>query len=112
MATEKTEVVVPVTGVTEGTTPEPEAAVAPEVVVGAHADAHLGASTEVVVCEPEIQDVAPIRSAHMVEATSTSRGGLELLADDLVDPAVVARNLESMCRAEQWMKVRSRTLSS
>jgi hypothetical protein len=25
--------------------------------------------------------------------------------DDLVDPAMVARNLESMRRAEQWMKV-------
>jgi uncharacterized membrane protein len=36
----------------------------------------------------------------MAEATSTSRGGLELLADDLVDPATVARNLESMRRAE------------
>jgi hypothetical protein len=40
----------------------------------------------------------------------TSRGGLELLADVLVDPAVVARNLESMRRAEQWMKVHDCTL--
>jgi hypothetical protein len=48
----------------------------------------------------------------MTEATSTRRGGLELLANDLIDPAVVARNLESMRRAEQWMKVRSRTLCS
>jgi hypothetical protein len=36
----------------------------------------------------------------MSEGTSTSRGGLELLNDDLVDPAVVARNMESMRRAE------------
>jgi hypothetical protein len=36
---------------------------------------------------------------------STSRGDLELLADDLVDPAIVARNMESMHHAEQWIKV-------
>jgi hypothetical protein len=48
----------------------------------------------------------------MAEATSTSCGGLELLADDLVEPVVVARNLESMRRAEQWMKVHCRALSS
>jgi hypothetical protein len=48
----------------------------------------------------------------MLEATSTSRGGLELLDDNLVDPAVVARNLESMHRAEQWIKVRCGTLIS
>jgi uncharacterized membrane protein len=41
----------------------------------------------------------------MSEATTTSRGGIELLADDLVDPAAVARNLEAMRRAEQWMTV-------
>jgi hypothetical protein len=38
------------------------------------------------------------------------RGGLELLADDLIDPTMVARNLESMRRAKQWMKVRDCTL--
>jgi hypothetical protein len=48
----------------------------------------------------------------MAGATSKSRGGLELLADDLVDPATVARKLESMHRAEQWMKVPCRTLRS
>jgi hypothetical protein len=111
-ATKETEVVVPVVGVTEGTAPEPKAAVAPEVVVEAHVDALPGASTEVVVRSPEIQDVASIRSVPMAEATSTSRGGLELLADELVDPATVARNLDSIRRAEQWMKVRCRTLSS
>jgi hypothetical protein len=41
----------------------------------------------------------------MAGATSTSREGLELLDDNLVDPAVVARNMESMRRAEQWIKV-------
>jgi hypothetical protein len=65
---------------------------------------------EVVVCSLEIQDAEPIRLAPMFEATTTSRDGLELLADDLISPASVARNLESMQRAEQWMKVRDCTL--
>jgi uncharacterized membrane protein len=60
---------------------------------------------DVVVRSPEIQDAEPIRSAPMSEAAATSRGGLELLADDLIDPAMVARNLESMRWAELWMKV-------
>jgi hypothetical protein len=59
---------------------------------------------EVVVCSPEIQDAEPIRSAPMSGTTTTSRGGIELLADDLVNPAAVAHNLEAMRRAEQWMK--------
>jgi hypothetical protein len=46
----------------------------------------------------------------MSEAAATSRNGLEVLADDLINPATVARNLESMRRAEQWMKVRDKTL--
>jgi uncharacterized membrane protein len=37
----------------------------------------------------------------MSEAATSSRGGIELLADDPVDPAAVARNLEAMRRAEQ-----------
>jgi hypothetical protein len=46
----------------------------------------------------------------MSEAAATSRGGLELLADDLVDPTTVARNLEAMQLAEEWMKVHDCTL--
>jgi hypothetical protein len=65
------------------------------------------AAMEVVVRSPEIQDVEPIRSAPMTEATASSRGGVELLADDLVDPATVARHLEAVRQAEQWMKVSS-----
>jgi hypothetical protein len=65
---------------------------------------------EVVVCSPEIQDAEPIRSAPMSEAATSSRGGTELLADDLVDPAMVARHLEAVRQAEQWMKVSSRHL--
>jgi hypothetical protein len=80
------------------------------VVEEVRGDALPEVSLEVVVCSPEIQDAEPIRSAPMSEATTTSRGGLELLADDLIIPAVVAHNLESMRRAEQWMKVCISTL--
>jgi hypothetical protein len=62
---------------------------------------------EVVVRSPEIQDADPIRSAPMTEAATSSHGGVELLADDLVDPAMVARHLEAVRQAEQWMKVSS-----
>jgi hypothetical protein len=65
------------------------------------------AALEVVVRSPEIQDAEPIRSAPMTEAAASSRGGVELLADDLVDPATVARHLEAIRQAEQWMKVSS-----
>jgi hypothetical protein len=60
---------------------------------------------EVVICSLEIQDAEPIRSTPMSGTATTSRGGIELLADDLVDPAALARHLEAMHRAEQWMKV-------
>jgi hypothetical protein len=62
---------------------------------------------EVVVRSPEIQDAEPIRSAPMTEAATSSRGGIELLADDLVDPAMVAWHMEAVRQAEQWMKVSS-----
>jgi hypothetical protein len=62
---------------------------------------------EVVVRSPEIQDAESIRSAPMTEAATSSRGGIELLADDLVDPTTVARHLEAVRQAEQWMKVSS-----
>jgi hypothetical protein len=62
---------------------------------------------EVVVLSPEIQDAEPIRSAPMTEAATSSRGGIELLADNLVDPAMVARHLEAVRQAKQWMKVSS-----
>jgi hypothetical protein len=65
------------------------------------------AALEVVVRSPDIQDAEPIRSAPMTEAAASSRGGVELLADDLVDPATVARHLEAVRQAEQWMKVSS-----
>jgi hypothetical protein len=62
---------------------------------------------EVVVRSPEIQDAEPLRSVPMTEASTSSRGGLELLADDLVDPATVTRHMEAVRQAEQWMKVSS-----
>jgi uncharacterized membrane protein len=44
----------------------------------------------------------------MTEAATSSLGGIELLADELFDPATVARHLEAVRQAEQWMKVSSR----
>jgi hypothetical protein len=75
---------------------------------GEHDDVLPETTLEVVVHSPDIQDAEPIRSAPMSGAAMSSRGGIELLADDLVDPAVVARHLEAMRQAEQWMKVSSR----
>jgi hypothetical protein len=82
-----------------------EAAAATE---GEEATAEPRPTLEVVVRSPEIQDAEPIRSAPMTEAATSSRGGVELLADDLVDPTTVARHLEAVRQAEQWMKVSSR----
>jgi hypothetical protein len=65
---------------------------------------------DVVVRSPEIQDAEPIRSAPMSETTAAGNDGLELLADDLINPATVSRNWESMRRAKQWMKVHDSTL--
>jgi hypothetical protein len=62
---------------------------------------------EVAIRSPEIQDAEPIRSALMTEAAASSHGGIELLADDLVNPATVARHLEAVRQAEQWIKVSS-----
>jgi hypothetical protein len=71
-------------------------------VAGEERDDVLPESTlEVVVHSLEIQDAEPIRSAPMSGAATSSCGGVELLADDLVDPAAVARHLEAMRQAEQ-----------
>jgi hypothetical protein len=74
---------------------------------GDEATAQPEPALEVVVLSPEIQDAEPIRSALMTEAATSSRGGIELLADGLVDPATVAQHLEAVRQAEQWMKVNS-----
>jgi hypothetical protein len=78
-------------------------------MAGEERDDVLPESTlEVVVRSPEIQDAEPIRSTPMSGAAMSSRGGVELLADDLVDPAAVEHHLEAMRQAEQWMKVSCR----
>jgi hypothetical protein len=99
---------VPGTEVATGATTEPTeiaSGVAPGVAQEVCDDLLPESSLEVVVRSSEIQDAEPIRSALMSEAAATSRDGLELLANDLVNPATVARNLEEMRRAKQWMKV-------
>jgi hypothetical protein len=78
------------------------------VTRGEEATAQPEPALEVVVRSPEIQDAEPIRAAPMTEAITSSHGGVELLADDLVNPATVARHLEAVRQAEQWMKVSSR----
>jgi uncharacterized membrane protein len=108
--------VVPVEGavletkVATGPATEPAEIAAPGVAEEVRGDALPEVNLEAVVRSPEIQDAEPIRSAPMSEATTTSRDGLELLADDLISLAAVARNLESMRQAEQWMKVCISTL--
>jgi hypothetical protein len=90
--------------------PEPMEEVAEEAAAatgGEEATVPPEVALEVVVRSLEIQDAEPIRSAPMTEAAASSRGGEELLADDLVDPATVARHLEAVRQAEQWLKVSS-----
>jgi hypothetical protein len=101
--------VVPEAETTTGATSEPVETVAPEVIKEMRDDALPETSMDMVVCSPEIQDAEPICLAPMSEAAMTSHDGLELLADDLINPAIVAHNLESMCRAEQWVKVHDST---
>jgi hypothetical protein len=105
--------VVPEAEVAAGATSEPTEIAgggAPGVSKEVRDDVLPGSNLEVVVRSTEIQDAEPIRSAPISEGAVSSRGGLELLADDLVDPEIVAHNLEVMRRAEQWMKVRDCTL--
>jgi hypothetical protein len=91
--------VAPTTQEAAGIVPEPV-----EVAVGEAAattggegdDMLLEPTLEVVVRSPEIQDAEPIRSAPMSEAATSSRGGIELLADELVDPTTVAQHLETV----------------
>jgi hypothetical protein len=91
--------VTPETQGAAGRAPEPM-----EVAVGEAAataggegdDALPEPTLEVVIHSPEIQDVEPICSAPMSKAATSSRGGIELLADDLVDLATVAQHMEAM----------------
>jgi hypothetical protein len=92
--------------------PEPMAEVVEKAAGGEAVTTSPEVALEVAVRSLEIQDAEPIRSAPMTEATSSSRGGIELLADDLVEPATVAQHQEAIRRAEQWMKVSNRSLPS
>jgi hypothetical protein len=95
-----------------GGAPEPTEQVVEEVAVAARGEEVTTSpevALEVAIHSPEIQDAEPIRSAPMTEAAASSRGGIELLADDLVNPATAARHLEAVRQAEQWMKVSSRS---
>jgi hypothetical protein len=99
-------------GVSEaaGGAPEPMEEVIEEAAVAAGGEGVTTApeiALEVAIRSPEIQDAEPIRSAPMTEVAASSRGGIELLADDLVDPATVARHLEAVRQAERWMKISS-----
>jgi hypothetical protein len=102
--------VVSETEVATGAATEPAETAAPGVGEEVPSDALPEASLEVVVRLPEIQDAELIHSAPMSEAAATSRDGLELLVDDLINPATVAHDLESMRHTEQWMKVRNNTI--
>jgi hypothetical protein len=88
--------VAPETQEATGEAPEPMEVAAGEAAAtaGGEGDAALlEPALEVVVHSPEIQDAEPIRSVLMTEAATSSRCGIELLADDLVDPATVAQHL-------------------
>jgi hypothetical protein len=104
--------VVPEAEVIAGSPSEPVGTPAPESTEEVHDDALPETSMDVVVRSLEIQDAEPFRSAPMSEAAGASRGGLKLLADDLINLATVARNLESMRRTKQLMKLLTVPLGS
>jgi hypothetical protein len=86
-----------------GGAPEPVEEVVEEAVVASGEEAVTTSPEvplEVAIRSPVIQDAEPIRSAPMTEATASSRGGIELLADDLIEPATVAKHLEAIRQAE------------
>jgi hypothetical protein len=95
--------VAPETQEAAGGAPEPMELAAGEAAAttGGEVDvAQPEPALEVVIRSLEIQDAEPIRSAPMTEAATSSRGGIELLADDLVDPATVARHLKAVRQDE------------
>jgi hypothetical protein len=82
-----------------GAAPEPAEVAsggAPAMAREERGDVLLESTLEVVVRSLEIQDAEPIHSAPMSGAATSSRGEIELLADDLVDPTAVASHLEVM----------------
>jgi hypothetical protein len=101
-----TETTEPVGEQAAATTPESGTTVAREAIVGERAEPHPKADNQVVIHWAMIEDVVLLLSAPMAEAGSSSRGGLELSDDDLVDPDFVSLSMESWCRTENWIKVR------
>jgi hypothetical protein len=99
-AAEETVTSEPVVEVVTATAPGSETLVAPEASAEAPVDLQPEASTQVIVREAMIEDVALLCSAPVPETRSTSRGGLELLDDDLIDPAFVSLSMESWRRTE------------
>jgi hypothetical protein len=83
-----------------GGAPEPVEEVVEEAAGGEAVTTSPEVALEVAIRSPEIQDAEPIRSAPMTEAIASSRGGIELLADNLVEPATVAKHLEAIRQAE------------
>jgi hypothetical protein len=90
--------------------PEPVEEVVEKTAGGEAVTTSPEVALEVAIRSPEIQDAEPIRATPITEATTSSRGGIELLADDLIEPTTVAKHLEAIRQAEQWMKVSSRSL--
>jgi hypothetical protein len=84
---------------TEGA-PEPMEEVVEEAAGGEAVTTSPEVALEVAIRSPEIQDAEPIRSMPMTEATASSRGGIELLADNLVEQATVAKHMEAIRQAE------------
>jgi hypothetical protein len=64
---------------------------APAIAEGERDNVLPESTQEVVVRSSEIQDAEPICLAPMSGAATSSYGGIEMLADDLVDPAAVRR---------------------
>jgi hypothetical protein len=69
-------------------------------------------STEVVVRETVVEEVAPLRSAPMLESRPRAVVGLELLDDELIDLAVVSLNMEFWRHTEQWSRYATSTPST
>jgi hypothetical protein len=92
--------VMPEAEVLKGAASGPEVTIAPKATEEVHDDALPESSMDFVIRSPKIQDAKLIRLAPMSETAATSHGGLELLADDLIDSVMVAHNLETMRRAE------------
>jgi hypothetical protein len=106
--TESTE---PVVGATTATAPGSGTTVALEPSAEARVDPQLEASTQVIVREVMIEDAASLRLAPMPETGTTSRGGLELLDDDLIDPTFVSLSMESCARQRTRSRYVVSTLS-